>query len=130
MLEGEILVRQGKFYEGLAQLRTAVEANDKLKYDEPPGWMIPVRHSLGATLMAHQRCAEAERVYRKDLTPLPNNGWALFGLSEALLLQGKNAEGLALRNDFKQAWNRADLTITSSCLCQPGPAAGSGEKGL
>lgn len=123
-------MRQGKLDEGFAQLRTAVEANDKLKYDEPPGWMIPVRHSLGATLMAHQRYAEAERVYRKDLTRLPNNGWALFGLSEALLLQGKNAEGLALCNDFKQAWNKGDLTITSSCLDQPRPAAGSGEKGL
>ena len=30
---------------------TAVKEEDALKYDEPPGWMIPVRHSLGAVLM-------------------------------------------------------------------------------
>jgi hypothetical protein len=25
---------------------------DKLVYDEPPGWMHPVRHALGALLIA------------------------------------------------------------------------------
>lgn len=120
MLEGEILVREGRVDEGLAQLRAAVVAEDLLRYDEPPGWMIPVRHSLGAALMAHRRFAEAEAVYRADLARLPGNGWSLFGLSEALLQQGKPGEVAALRAQFKQVWQKADLTITSSCLCSPG----------
>lgn len=120
MLEGEILVREGKINEGIAQLRTAVAAEDLLRYDEPPGWMIPVRHSLGAVLMAHRRFAEAEAVYRADLARLPGNGWSLFGLSEALLQQGKPGEVAALRAQFKQVWQKADLVITSSCLCSPG----------
>ena len=120
MLEGEILVREGKVDEGIAQLRAAVAAEDLLRYDEPPGWMIPVRHSLGAALMAHRRFAEAEAVYREDLARLPGNGWSLFGLSEALMQQGKPGEVAALRTRFKQVWQKADLTITSSCLCSPG----------
>jgi hypothetical protein len=51
MLAGEILVRNGKLDEGLSELSVAVNAEDALRYDEPPGWILPVRHSLGANLM-------------------------------------------------------------------------------
>src|SRR6266581_6018196 len=71
MLEGEILIREGKVQEGVEQLRAAIKKEDALKYDEPPGWLIPVRHSLGAVLMKQQRFAEAEQVYRDDLVRLP-----------------------------------------------------------
>ena len=121
MLAGEILVREGKVDEGLAELRAAVKAEDALRYDEPPSWIIPVRHSLGAALMAHQRYAEAEQVYRDDLARLPGNGWSLYGLSGALTLQHKVAEATVVRSQFKKVWAKADLTITSSCLCQPAP---------
>ena len=32
-------------------LREAVVLEDAMKYDEPPAWMQPVRHALGALLM-------------------------------------------------------------------------------
>jgi len=121
MLEGEILVREGKLDDGLAKLREAVKAEDALHYDEPPGWILPVRHSLGATLMTNGRFAEAEQVYRDDLARLPENGWSLFGLARALRLQKKNAdEAAGLEARFKKIWANADLELTSSCLCQPG----------
>ncbi len=120
MLEGEILVHEKRLDEGFAQLRAAISEEDKLKYDEPPAWLIPVRHSLGAALMAHGRHAEAEAVYREDLARLPNNGWSLFGLSEALVLQQKFDEARIVRGQYQLAWSRADTTITSSCFCQPG----------
>lgn len=123
MVEGEILVREGKLDEGFAALREAVAAEDKLHYDEPPGWILPVRHALGANLMAHGRHAEAEQVYREDLARLPNNGWSLFGLAEALMLQGKHTEAATVLPKFRDTWSKADLTITSSCFCQPGPIA-------
>jgi tetratricopeptide (TPR) repeat protein len=126
MLEGEILVRERKLDEGLAKLREAVKAEDALKYDEPPGWVIPVRHSLGATLMNAGRLAEAAQVYRDDLKRLPENGWSLFGLARSLKLQKKNADEVAaLDQRFAKIWANADLQLTSSCLCQPGaPIAG------
>jgi len=120
MLEGEILIREGKVDAGLAQLRTAVELEDQLRYDEPPSWMIPVRHSLGAALMAHERFAEAEVVYREDLARLPDNGWSLFGLAEAQIRQHQVGEASHTLERFKAVWQQADLKITSSCLCQPG----------
>ncbi len=121
MVEGEILLREGKLDAGLAALRAAVKQEDTLKYDEPPDWLIPVRHSLGASLMHAGRYAEAEQVYRDDLARLPENGWSLYGLTESLRKQKKNAdEAAATDTRFKGVWAKADLQITSSCLCQPG----------
>lgn len=121
MLEGEILLREGKLEPALAQLRAAIKAEDALKYDEPPGWVMPVRHALGAALMQRGRFAESEEVYREDLRRLPNNGWSLYGLARSLRLQKKNdAEAAQLEATFKTVWAKADLELTSSCLCQPG----------
>ena len=120
MLNGEILVREGHVDAGLAELRNAVVAEDALKYDEPPGWILPVRHSLGANLMQAGRYTEAEQVYRDDLAHLPENGWSLFGLARSLQLQGKRDEASAVQTRFQKVWANADTQITSSCLCQPG----------
>jgi tetratricopeptide (TPR) repeat protein len=126
MLEGEILIREGKLDEGLSQLRAAVNAEDSLRYDEPPGWILPVRHSLGANLMQAGRYAEAEQVYRADLARLPENGWSLFGLARSLERQKKSDEAALVEARFQKMWAKADVQITSSCLCQPGIAENSG----
>ena len=124
MTEGEILIREDKLEAGIAELRAAIKLEDALKYDEPPGWLIPIRHSLGATLMQRGRFAEAERVYREDLARLPGNGWSLYGLAESLSLQDKEPrEAKAIRASFDKVWARADTKISSSCFCQPGKLA-------
>jgi tetratricopeptide (TPR) repeat protein len=121
MMEGEILVGEGKLNQGVAKLREAVAAEDALKYDEPPGWLIPVRHALGAVLLNAGRYAEAEEVYREDLKRLPDNGWSLYGLARSLKQQKKNApEAAKLEQRFMKIWAKADIELTSSCLCQPG----------
>jgi tetratricopeptide (TPR) repeat protein len=121
MLEGEILVAEGNIDGGVAELQTAVKEEDALKYDEPPAWMIPVRHSLGAVLMKTKRFAEAEQVYRDDLKRLPDNGWSLFGLAESLREQKKTEDEIAATKvKFQQTWAKADTKITTSCLCQAG----------
>jgi tetratricopeptide (TPR) repeat protein len=120
MVEGEILVAENKIDNGIAELREAIKLEDALHYDEPPGWLIPVRHSLGAVLMKQKRFAEAEQVYRDDLKRLPDNGWSLFGLAESLREQKKNDEEAAkTKAKFGKIWAKADTKIDSSCLCQP-----------
>jgi tetratricopeptide (TPR) repeat protein len=121
MIEGEILIAERKLDPGLEELRAALTLEDALKYDEPPAWMIPLRHTIGANLMHAGRFAEAEQVYRDDLKRLPENGWSLFGLSQALAAQQKGgAELEATRARFNKVWAKADVKITSSCLCRPG----------
>jgi tetratricopeptide (TPR) repeat protein len=120
MIEGEILVAEGNIESGIGQLRAAIKKEDALKYDEPPGWLIPVRHSLGAVLMKQQRFAEAEQVYRDDLARWPGNGWSLLGLAESLRAEKKHEEEAAkTKATFEKVWAKADLKIKSSCLCQP-----------
>ena len=70
--------------------------------------------------MKQQRFAEAEQVYREDLARVPENGWSLLGLAESLRKQNKNADEVAeTQAKFKKVWAKADLTINTSCLCQP-----------
>jgi tetratricopeptide (TPR) repeat protein len=120
MMEGEILYREGREQEAFASLREAVRCQDLLRYSEPPDWILPVRHVLGAALMQSREFAEAERVYREDLARLPANGWSLFGLARALALQGKDAEAGQVRARWEEVWRDADVQLSSSCFCQPG----------
>jgi len=121
LLDGEILIREGKIDLALERLREAVEREDKLRYAEPPAWAQPVRHALGAALLQRLRLDEAEQVYREDLARTADNGWSLFGLAQTLRLQNKNPnEAAAVEARFRAVWAKADVTLTSSCLCQPG----------
>jgi tetratricopeptide (TPR) repeat protein len=119
LMNGEILLAEGKIDKALATLREAVRAEDQLRYDEPPDWIQPTRHTLGAALLTAGKPAEAARVYRADLVKHPNNGWALYGLATALEKMGKTAEARRYREKFQVAWQGADVSITSSCLCLP-----------
>jgi tetratricopeptide (TPR) repeat protein len=120
MLEGEVLFRDGNEKEGLAALRKAVALEDALRYDEPPEWINPVRHALGAALSQSGRFAEAEAVFREDLRRIPANGWSLYGLARALELQKNQAEALRFRREFHGVWKEADVQIKSACFCQQG----------
>jgi tetratricopeptide (TPR) repeat protein len=119
-MRGEILFRSGRIDEGLASLREAAAREDKLRYDEPPDWIQPVRTALGAALLQAGRPAEAEAVFREDLAKLPGNGWGLYGLMRSLQIQKKTAEARAVEQQFDATWKQADVKIKSACLCLPG----------
>ena len=119
-MRGELLFRAGKIDEGIAALREAASREDKLRYDEPPDWIQPTRHALGAALLSAGRYADAEAVFRENLRMLPENGWGLYGLGRALRLQKKDAEAAEIEKRFDVVWKKADLKIKSACLCLPG----------
>lgn len=116
VLEGEIAFRKGEIDKAVAALSEAVRREDRLRYIEPPDWLQPARHSLGAVLIAAGRFPEAEAVYRADLKRLPENGWALYGLASALKEQN-SPEAAEVEARFQKAWAHADIDLTSSCLC-------------
>jgi tetratricopeptide (TPR) repeat protein len=90
----------------------AVAAADQLPYDEPPVWFYPVRESLGATLLAAGRAADAERVFREDLEKHPRNARSLFGLQASLARQGKETDAAWVQREFEAAWKNADTKLT------------------
>jgi tetratricopeptide (TPR) repeat protein len=120
VLDGEMAAKRNRFEESARLLRDAIRVEDRLHYDEPPDWMQPVRHTLGAVLMRAGRYAEAEQVYREDLARYPENGWSLFGLSRALRVQKKEAEAVGVEERFGKIWAHADVRLGSTCYCQPG----------
>jgi len=115
--EGEVLFGEGRREEAFASLRAAVRLEDELVYDEPPGWMQPARHALGALLVVDGRAEEAERVYRADLERHPANGWSLTGLRAALAQLGRGEDAAALDAQVASAWARSDAPPTVSCYC-------------
>jgi tetratricopeptide (TPR) repeat protein len=119
LLAGEILYREGKVDKGIAEMKDAVKREDALRYDEPPDWIQPVRHALGATLVRANRPVEAAAVYREDLRRLPENGWSLFGLAKARKMQ-KSDDAADYQDRFAKVWANADVKLMSSCFCQPG----------
>ena len=60
------------------------------------------------------RPADAVQVYREDLKRFPENGWALFGLAQALRAQGKTADAAKVDARFKKAWQDADVKLVAS----------------
>ena len=114
ILAGEIAYASGKSDEAIALLEAALEVEDGLTYSEPRAWHMPVRHTLGAILLEADRAAEAEAVYRAALVDLPNQGWAQFGLQQALTAQGKTAQAQEARREFERLWSRADIWLRSS----------------
>ncbi len=119
MMRGELLYREGKHDEAFAALREGIAWEDSLVYDEPPAWMLPVRHALGALLMGAGRASEAEAVYREDLSRNRGNGWALTGLRASLVAQGRSEEARMLDREIGRAFASADTSVTSSCFCEP-----------
>lgn len=114
-LLGEIELARGNRDEAITLLREAVGVEDTLLYMEPPEWMTPVRHALGAVLLAADRAPEAEAVYRRDLEIWPENAWSLLGLSRALEAQSKTDTSVTARRDA--AWKAADVQMSTSCAC-------------
>jgi tetratricopeptide (TPR) repeat protein len=100
----------------IALLTEAVANEDHLAYDEPSDWFFPVRHLLGASLLRAGRAEDAQSVYTEDLRRHPENGWSLYGLSQSLSAQHKDADAAAARERFERAWNAADLKLASSAF--------------
>jgi tetratricopeptide (TPR) repeat protein len=114
VLAGEIAAARGDYDLAISQLDRAVRLEDSLVYTEPSEFHFPPRLALGAILLQAGRAAEAETVYWEDLRRNRENGWALFGLLQALRAQNKSADAALTEARFKAAWSRADVTLTAS----------------
>ncbi len=131
LLDGELAYHQGAHQAAYGHLRRAVELDDNLSYTEPWAWMHPPRHALAALLLDQGHVDEAEQVYRDDLglsghvqrcAQHPDNVWALHGLAECLRRRGEREERPDLEAKLEAALAKADVPITSSCLCRVGVA--------
>lgn len=123
-LAGEIMASQGN-QAGVDSLRLAVRIQDGLRYDEPPPFYFPVRHSLGRVLLSFARLQEAECVYLVDLNlsplpqacagmplsphPNPGNLWSYKGLEWTYLRQHRMNDAERAHGWFEAAAASSDM---------------------
>jgi tetratricopeptide (TPR) repeat protein len=128
MLDGELEYRKGNYDVAFSHLRKAITLEDALAYDEPWGWIQPVRHAFGALTLEQGRVEDAELVYREDLGLAgelpracihPDNIWSLKGLDQCLRLRGAgdSAEAKLIRQRLEIVAARSDQPVGASCHC-------------
>jgi tetratricopeptide (TPR) repeat protein len=111
LLAAKVAQVQGDHALMIDQFEQAVAAETALPYMEPAFWSLPTRHTYGAALLQTGNPAEAERVFREDLALYPRNGWALFGLEQALRAQGRNEAAASVHRELQEAWKHADIQL-------------------
>jgi tetratricopeptide (TPR) repeat protein len=107
---------QGDLDGAISAFEKGVALEDTNNYTEPPDWPQSMRLYLGAALLKAGRAADAEAVFRRDLRWHQNNGWSLFGLTQALEAQGKSAEAASTRKAWAEVWSYADVTLDAPAI--------------
>ena len=115
-LEGEMKMAQGDLDGAISAFEKGVALEDTNNYTEPPDWPQSMRLYLGAALLKAGRAADAEAVFRRDLRWHQNNGWSLFGLTQALEAQGKSAEAASMREAWTKVWANADVSLSAPAI--------------
>jgi tetratricopeptide (TPR) repeat protein len=106
-LEARIADAAGDPAAAAAHWRSAVAAQDSLRYDEPPIWYYQTRQSLGALLLRAGKLDEAETVLRDSLTRQPRDGRVLFLLWKTLSAKGQTRQAALVEAEFRAAWKGA-----------------------
>ena len=109
---GEIAISNNDYQSAIQYFANAVSVQDALPYTEPPFWYYPTRLSLGKAYLLSDQAEEAEVVFKENLKRYPRNGWALYGLIQALETQNKDSS--IVQKQFDIIWQNADVELTSS----------------
>ncbi|MFL2482450.1 MAG: hypothetical protein ACJ0HZ_07645 [Woeseiaceae bacterium] len=109
---GEIAISNNDYQSAIQYFANAVSVQDTLPYTEPPFWYYPTRLSLGKAYLLSDQADEAEAVFEENLKRYPRNGWALYGLIQALETQNKDSS--MVQKQFDIIWQNADVELTSS----------------
>jgi len=113
-LDGRLALLAGDMPAATRQLRAAAEAEDRLNYDEPPGWYLGSYLMLGHALLRAGDAAGAETALRAELKRNVASGRALFALQMALKAQGNDRLALRAQRQFNQAWIGADTRLAAT----------------
>lgn len=110
-LAGEVASARGNHEEAINSFRQAVALQDALRYMEPPDWLQSMRLFLGQAYLDAGDYNQAINVFERDLVLLQNNGWALYGLTEALEQMGQTEEADLARLRLIEAWTDSDVML-------------------
>src|SRR5436190_10090293 len=113
LLIGTIALKENRKADAIVAFDKAVATEENMIYTEPRDWMLNPKHFSGNAYLQNKDGINAEKVFRKDLLNNNENGWALYGLFNALVLQKKTSEAAKVLARFKTAFSKADIKIIS-----------------
>lgn len=111
ILIGTIALKEKRFSDAVAALEEAVVTEENMVYNEPRDWMLNPKHYMGNALLKAGRTKEAKEILMKDLLNNNENGWALFGLWQANIIEKKSAEANKILSRFRKAFDKADVKL-------------------
>lgn len=114
LLMGTIALKVGKFSNAIVAFEEAAVTDETMVYNEPRDWMLNPKHYLGNAYLKAGKAREAKETFEKDLLNNNENGWALYGLWQALLKQRKAVDAAKVLARYKKAFARADVRITAA----------------
>ena len=104
-----------KLYDGaIRHYKIADSLEINMVYNEPRDWLLNPKHFLGNACLLKGDGASAETIFKKHLQYNNENGWALYGLHKALLLQKKPTDASKVLTRYKAAFSKSDTQIPSS----------------
>ena len=115
-LEGEVLMAQGDVQGAIRAFQAGVAMKIKTTTQSLRIGPSP------CVITWVQRCSKPhnQRPPRPFIAAtcagIRNNGWALFGLHQALVAQGKSSEAEQIYGEWQTAWTYADVELTASHL--------------
>jgi tetratricopeptide (TPR) repeat protein len=109
LLAGTIALKEKRMNDAIAAFTKAVITEENMVYDEPRDWLLNPKHYLCNAYLENGNGVNAEKVARKDILNNNENGWALYGLYKALIMQKKNTEAGKILVRYKQAFSKADI---------------------
>jgi len=113
LLSGTIALKSGKTNDAIIDLTEAVNVEQKMIYNEPRDWLLNPRQWLGKAYLVAGDGSNAEKTFKADLQLNNDNGWALYGLNKALMMQKKYNEAAPVLSRYKKAFSKADIDILS-----------------
>ncbi len=111
LLRGSIALAEKKYDEAINAYTIAVTTEDNMVYNEPRDWLLNPKHYLGNAYLKAEKFDEAKDVFQKDLNNNNENGWALFGLYQALRGENKKNEAGKVLARFKKAFANAEIQL-------------------
>jgi tetratricopeptide (TPR) repeat protein len=114
LLSGTIAMAEKNYTAAIKAFKTATTTEEHMVYTEPRDWLLNPKHYLGNAYLKAGQSNDAEKVFRKDLLNNNENGWALYGIYQALLAQHKNTAAATMLVRYKKAFVLADVQLTAA----------------
>jgi tetratricopeptide (TPR) repeat protein len=111
LLIGAIALKEKKYSEAIVAFEEAAVTEETMVYNEPRDWMLNPKHYLGNSYLKAGRTKDAKEILQKDLLNNNENGWALFGVWQALVKEKRTAEANKVLQRFRKAFEKADVKL-------------------